>query len=487
MPYFHGAYAFIGDSVGADASAVAGLPVYVGPLPVHLTGRPTAPLINKPILLRNLAEAVREVGFVDCANDKWQFPLCEAIAAHFDNAVQNVGPIVVINTLDPATMRVTPPTTAQVALVGGRGIIADLACIPSTVAITDKVIGTDYTAEWNANRQVIEIRDLSGEITSPVTVTYSKVDPDLVTADVMIGQADDDAGIYTGLHAIKTVYQHTGIVPTMLAAPGYSDNPAVRLAMLEAADRVDGHWYVYVLTDIPTETAQTISAARSWRDANGYDSPYEAVHWPMARKGKRVFHNSTLSAVAYMQTDAANDGIPMASASNKPIDVEGYYIDGAPAPAFITTQLNALNREGIRTAAFHGGRWALWGPHTAAYRYDADTPPSETYDSSTRMIFYIANWFSVEYARDVDGPLSQNRADAIINEVRAWLDGLRAAGALVDADVAFTPGQTVGDMIYEGRFDFFSKVTPTPLVRAYVLTIAYDESALSASIGGETV
>jgi len=474
MPYLHGAYADIGAGVDRSADLVSGLPVYVGALPVHLAAAPPDGLVNRPVVLRDMAEARNRVGY----SDDWEkFSLCEALSAHFDNAIQNVGPIVVINVLDPDTMRKSAPVTKQVALVGGWGLIPDGLCILSTIDVDGKELGTDYAVAWNTARQAVEFRDLTGTLTSPVTVEYVQVDPEQVTADTVIGEAKPETGVYTGIRAMDTVYQLTGSVPTMLCAPGYSANPAVRLAMLGAADRADGHWYAHVLTDIPIQGVGTISAAIQWKTDNAYNSAAEVTHWPKAVKNGKKYHLSTLSVVAAMQTDATNNGVPMETPSNAPVDIDGYYIGGSEAN-YTSAQANLLNRNGIRTVAFTGGRWALWGPHTAAYVHGDDTPLSDTYDTSPRMLYYVANWFQVQYAKDIGMPINNNRADAVVNEVRAFLDGLRTLGALLHADVAFERIRVAGDVVTEGKFTFFSTVTPVPPVRAYVLTVAYNEGGL---------
>lgn len=471
--YQHGSYAELGKSVGRGADMVAGLPVYVGRLPVHLTGD-YAGKSNVPILIKNLAEAITMVGY----SDDWEaFDLCEAIGAHFDNATQNVGPIVVINALDPDTMRKSPNVTVQVPVIGGRGEIADALCILKTCAIVGKTYGTDYSVAWNTQRGCAVLQDLTGTMASPVEVTYAQVDPDALTDADIIGTANDEEGVRTGIQAVATVYQRTGTVPTMLCAPGWGHIPAVRTAMLGAAEAIDGHWYAQVLTDIPV-TEASISAAKAWRLEKGYTDHAEVVCWPMARKGDKKYHISTLSVVTAMQTDAANSGIPYETPSNKPVDITGYYIADGQEVNFTSTQANVLNAAGIRTVAYFAGRWALWGAHTAAYQHGGGAEARDTYDSNLRMLYYILGWFQVAYGAEVDKPMSRNRVDAIINEVRAYLDGLRSMGALLSADVTFDEAGSTGDLI-EGCFTFNSTATPTPPIRAVQLVLAYSEAGLS--------
>lgn len=481
MPgYLHGAYGQMASSLGQSADLVAGLPVYVGALPVHLTAE-DAGKTHVPLILQNMAEAQERVGY----SEDWEsFALCEALQAHFDNAIQNVGPICVINVLDPETMRAASDTSVEIPLVGGKGKVTDDKCILRTCAVAGKERGTDFTVTWNHQQQCVEFRDLTGTMTSPVTMTYRQADLAQVDDAAVIGEADAEAGHFSGLQALALVYQYTHAVPTMLLAPGFSEHPAVRTAMVGAAHAIDGHWYAQVLTDIPLSAA-TLSDARDWKESNGYNDVAEVVHWPQAKREGRTYHLSVLSAVAAMQTDALHDGVPMETPSNMPVDVDGYYIADGVDTRFTSLQANLLNEAGIRTLCFHGGRWALWGAHTAAYTGDDAVDPKEVYDVNLRMLYYLANWFQVEYGVEVDKAISRNRMDAILAQIQTFLDGLQAQGSLLYGTASFEETQRAGDLV-KGTFVFHSATTPTPPVRAVVLRVAYTSEGLTDYVtGGE--
>lgn len=470
--YLHGSYGVMGETIARRADVVAGLPVYVGVAPVHLLPKADWQ-VDRPIRCANWRDGVAKCGY----SEDWEkFSLCEALDAHFNNAIQNIGPVCLINVLDPETMRASAQTQAQLPFAGGRGEIRDDLCIVDSIEIASKQVGVDYTAAWNEAKQAIEIRDLTGAMTGPVEVTYTRVDVSQVTEAAIIGTRDEEEGVYTGLRALPLVYQQGGIVPTMLAAPGWSDKPAVRLAMIAEAYQVDDHWFVHVLTDIPVSAA-TITEAKEWKQTHGYDSASEVAHWPMARKGDKLYHGSTLSVVAAMMKDAANGGVPKESPSNTELDITGYYIAADKQTNFTTRQANLLNAEGIRTFAFFGGRWALWGPHTAAFQHEGGASARDTYDNHIRMLYYIANQFEVTYGAEVDRAVSRSRIEAIVSEVRADLDALRADESLFAGDVQYEELESVGDLV-KAQFTFGAGVTPIPPMRALTLRVAYDENGL---------
>ena len=70
--------------------------VYIGTAPVNQV-EGGAKLVNRPVLIKNIADARRMLGY----SDDWaKYTLCEAMRAHFEK--NGVGPLVFISVLDPA-------------------------------------------------------------------------------------------------------------------------------------------------------------------------------------------------------------------------------------------------------------------------------------------------------------------------------------------------------------------------------------------------
>ena len=98
--YKHGAYADLKDSTAGSAVQSGSVAVYTGIAPINLVRNyKEKNLVNYPIKLTNFSSSKQKIGY----SDNWeQFTLCEPVAAHFDNRLGNIGPIYVINVLDPA-------------------------------------------------------------------------------------------------------------------------------------------------------------------------------------------------------------------------------------------------------------------------------------------------------------------------------------------------------------------------------------------------
>ena len=276
MAYKHGTYGELTASKVKGSTSTDTVVVYVGTAPINLIrGYDAAGLANRPIKISNMIDAQSKVGY----SEDWNaFSLCEAFAEHYDNTVGNVGPIYIINTLDPSVHRKEAETTISVAFNAGRGEFASDKIILDTIAIAEKVEGVDFEISYNYNsgKVVITSLDDTDRLSGDVTITYHEVDPSKVAAADIIGQKSAD-GVYSGLAALSLLYQKENVVANIVAAPGWSHIPEVYTAMIGAASKINGHWDAFVVADIPlTDDAEaentavdTIEKALAWKTKHG--------------------------------------------------------------------------------------------------------------------------------------------------------------------------------------------------------------------------
>ena len=117
MAYRHGVYVNeMESSQVAPASATAGLQVVVGTAPVHLLEDPEA-AVNTPLLVQSLTEATQAVGY---SADWVKYTICDAVNASF--TMMGVGPLVLINVLDPKKHTTEMPET-QVTVKDGQATV----------------------------------------------------------------------------------------------------------------------------------------------------------------------------------------------------------------------------------------------------------------------------------------------------------------------------------------------------------------------------
>ena len=124
-----------------------------------------------------------------------------------------------------------------------------------------------------------------------------------------------------------------------------------------------------------------------------------------------------------------------------------------------------LNKKGIASAAFVGGRWAIWGAHSAAYsESNADTV--NVAETNRMMLYYVSNDFQSRRGFDVDEPMTLNDLTSIASEEQARLDALIGIGALIYGTVNFAASSVALTDIMNGDYVFEFNVTTTPLAKS---------------------
>jgi phage tail sheath protein FI len=481
LPYKHGVSANIIPSQAAfPPSGVGTLPVYVGTAPINTLANPEAAL-NKVLLVNSLTEAKLAVGY----SDDWAtFTLCEAIDAHFNNPLGNMGPIVLINVFDPAID--TKAGTANVAFVDKIGYIDNEKVLLDSVAIDTKILGTDYKVEYVVvdGKNQVKVTDLTVPgLASPAAVTFDEMDITTIVATDIIGTVDVD-GVRTGLQVVDFVYQDTGLIPTILAAPGWSEDPLVYTGLVSKCQAINSHWDAVCVVDIDSSStgAITVAEAKTWKTTNGYISKLSKVFWPMSKFATKLYHMSTLAVVMMMQTDFENDNIPNASPSNRQILATGAALADGTEIKFDEVQANDLNSVGITTIAFLGGLWRLWGPHMGNYTYasEASIKPEDLFDCTVRMQGYLKNTFQANYLVNVDQPFNRRQIDQILDSAQLWLNSLVSSEVLLLGGIGFISQSNPIDQLAVGNFKFNVNYTSVPPGKSTEFEIQYDPTGLAA-------
>ena len=484
--YKHGTYGELAASVGQVTTQSGTVAFYVGTAPVNLI-RGYAGSVNAPIKLANMTDVRRHFGYTENWND---FTLCEAFYMHFNNpAGANVGPIVVVNVLDPKTHAKADETTATLTFAKGRATIISDTIILDTLVLDSKVEGTDYTVTYDYEKGHVVINSIGEPITGNVQATYSEVDASMVTATEIIGEATDE-GIYTGFGCIGLVYQELGLIPNIIGAPKWSSAKAVYDAMVTASTKINGHWDAFIAADIPVLDGSTkvdnLAAAIAWKETNGYDDEICKTLWPMGvlPSGKPV-HASTLYIYRQMLVDATHSGIPMETASNKAVPiVKQYFGEDSTNRGFDQQRANELNANGITTIAYWGGQWVLWGPHTGAFKHGETVDNRSVFDVSIRMMMYVSNSFQRDHALVIDQPMTRAMADTIKNREQEKADALAAIGALIGTPkVDFLESDNSAGQMVQGDFVWVNKSTPTPPFKSGTLKVSYTTEGFDSFFG----
>lgn len=496
--YLYGAYGHIGETVAQSAVQAGTTPVYIGTAPVNLVrGFADAGVINEPIKLSNMIDAQRKLGY---AADWGTFTLCEVMNAHFNNTLGNIGPIYVINVLDPSAgkHRKATETTKQLSFTGGLAEFASSTIILDTLTIAksdggDYAEGTDYAVDYNFTKGTVIITSLIADspLTGTLTASFYEVDDSAIEDDDIIGGVTA-GGEYSGLSSIALLYPEQFAVCNLIAAPGWSQSPAVYNAMLTASQKINAHWDAFVVADLPlvdssAQAVDTITKAIAWKKNNAFTGERSKVYWPQGVDNLgNIYHLSTMAVVELMRADFSHNSVPMETCGNKAIPIiKQYFGANATNRGFSQQEGKELTQNGISTAVAWGGEWVLWGDHTAAYAYGADVDPRAIFDVSMRMLMHITNDFQREWSPRIDGPMTRALKDEIINREQEKLDGYVSMGALLgEQQIVFLESENSTTDIMNGDFRWDIAVTPTPPLKSASVYVAYTDAGFSVYYEG---
>lgn len=478
--YNYGTIGRLAETVVKSAMQTATAPVYVGTAPVNLVrGYKESGAINVPAKVSNMSDAQRKLGF----SSNWVgFTLCEVMAAHFDNPLGNIGPVYMINVLDPDIHKKSADTTRSLNFSGGRSEFKSDTIILDTLKLAEKMEGVDFRIDYNFAKSTVIITsvDSSAPLTGTVVASFREVDPDAVEADDIIGMSSPGSGEYSGLGAINLIFPELNIVANLLGAPGWSEIPEVYEAMMATAKKINGHWDAFVVADLPlvdgSSKIETIAQAEAWKKRNAYTQENSKVCWPQViDKAGRIFHLSTFVIVEFMRIDSTHSSVPMETCGNKQIPViRQYFGAGSTNKGFDQQTANQLTQKGITSAVAWAGRWVLWGDHTAAYSFGSDMDPRAIFDVSMRMLSHITNSFQREHAATIDKPMTRALKDSILNREQEKLDTLVSMGALVgDPRVLFLESENSTEAMMTGDFRWDIPTTPTPPIKSAAVYVAY--------------
>ena len=259
--------------------------------------------------------------------------------------------------------------------------------------------------------------------------------------------------------------------------------------MATVSKKINTHWDAYMFVDIPlidNSTAITLDTAATWKATNNYNRDNESVYFPMAEgTDGNKYHLSVLAAANFQKLLLEQDGIPYRSASNTECAIiKNLYLGENVTGKVIDDSIinEKLNKNGINSAAFVGGRWAIWGAHGADYSFNSvSSAPSyiSVFETNKLMLYYISNDFQVRRMIDVDQPITPNDLKTIVSEEQTRLDALVNIGALTYGVVSENAERLTGSDVVNGDFSFTFNVTATPLAKSLTAVVNWTDEGFT--------
>lgn len=473
MAYKHGIYTGeVPTSLVPMTQIDSGLIIAFGTAPVHLATEPAE--VNTPILCYTYKEAVKQLGY----SDDWEkYTLCEVMKSQF--ALFHMAPVVFVNVLDPAKHK-TAVTKSECDLDDGTAIISEPVLLDGIKAYAaadagaELVADTDYTVAHNDEGKLVVTALEGGALASAtkVYVSYTKLNPDTVTASDIVGGIDIVTNKAEGLELVDEVYPRFGLVPGIIIAPGWSHDVNVSAVMKAKEHNICGHFNAISVCDIPADTVKSYTNASQWKNQNiGADKDCISC-WPLLKLGDAVYHLSTQLASVMNYTDSQHDDIPYYSPSNKPLQANAAVLADGTEVYMNTAQAAYLNGQGIVTAINFIGGWKSWGNRTTVYPSNTDV--KDAFIPLRRMFNWVGNTLITTFWSKIDDPTNKRLISTIVDSANIWLNGLTAKGALLGGRVEFREDENTTTDLMDGIVYFHVYMTPPSPAREIHFVQEYD-------------
>lgn len=456
-----------------------GVQVVTGTAPVNLVENGA---VNQPVKVSSFDEAKAALGY----SDDWEsYTLCQSMKACFE--IFKVYPVIFINVLDPQRHKKDVEAgdhevaNHQAVLETGvlKGSVTVKASAQAEAALEDK----DYILSFAEDGRLLITLLSSGILykSSTVNVSYTRLDPQAVTEEDIIGARDMETWEETGLEAIRQVYPRYGITPALLLAPGWSHRPNVGAALMGKCEGLNGVFRCECILDMAAENRK-YTECRAWNEAAGYTAPHAFVLWPMALyEGKRMYFSAVYGAMASYYT-AVNGDVPYVYPSNKLLGIQGAVLEDGGEVVLDQLQAAELNGDGIVTLLNDGG-WKAWGNNTGAYPGTED--PKDRFIGCRKMFSFAANYFITQFKSRLDESMNRNTIDDIVNGFNIWGNSLKSQGQCAGLRMAYLREENTGEDLANGHVKLRIYLAPYTPLEAIEAVAEFDMETLRNAVAGE--
>lgn len=464
-------------------SGKSSVQVVIGTAPVNMAEDPAA-VVNTPIMANSAAEAMAALGY---SNDmeKGKYTLCQTMYA--TNNIYQVSPVVYINVLDPAKHKKSLeesqyPVSQMQAIIPEEGVLINGLTVKNTDGSTPLTLNTDYTAAFNSDGHLVLtlIEGGAGDSAESLTVSGEQIDPSAVTSADIVGAYDPMTGSETGAEVIRQVFPKLGIVPGLLLAPGWSQDPEVGIALSAKAANINGVFKAMALLDLDTEKAKKYTDTKKVKEDSGFTSPFCYPLWPCDKVGDLILAKSAVVGALVSYVDASNDDVPSNSPSNTLLGVTGQCLADGTEVTLDQDQGSTVNEYGVTTAINMNG-WKLWGNYTGAY--PASTDAKDIWFPVRRMFNWQGNTFIQTYFSKVDDPMNTVLIESVVDS-----ENIRCAAYAPDkwagAEIEYRSDDNPTTDILAGKMTFRQRIAPYTPAQEIENILSYDTAMLASAITG---
>ena len=307
-----------------------------------------------------------------------------------------------------------------------------------------------------------------------------QIDPSAVTSADIVGAYDPMTGSETGAEVIRQVFPKLGIVPGLLLAPGWSQDPEVGIALSAKAANINGVFKAMALLDLDTEKAKKYTDTKKVKEDSGFTSPFCYPLWPCDKVGDLILAKSATVGALVSYVDASNDDVPSNSPSNTLLGVTGQCLADGTEVTLDQDQASTVNEYGVTTAINMNG-WKLWGNYTGAYPSSNDA--KDIWFPVRRMFNWQGNTFIQTYFSKVDDPMNTVLVESVVDS-----ENIRCAAYAPEkwagAEIEYRSDDNPTTDILAGKMTFRQRIAPYTPAQEIENILSYDTAMLASAITG---
>lgn len=489
MAFYHGVkVSEVPTSILPPVDVAAGIPFIVGTAP---QGK-----VNEPVLCATYADLVAEFGFVPAELDaesglkKFAFSISEFAQSQF--GLFGVGPVIVVNVLDPAEHK-AETTTKSVTLdaktgsftVKETGILLDsVSIVPSSGSAYVK--GTDYEVAFNDDAHLV-ITSLKGDngvfkcaVGEALTFNAEKADPTKVTKEDVVGGVDAQ-GNKSGFELVDECFPRFRLVPGILLAPGFSSNATVAAIMAAKCANINELFSCVCLVDIPTDTVTNYSQVPAWKNENNVVDSLQYALWPMIKLDDTLYHASTQVAGLIGKVDGEHDDVPYKSPSNENVQATATVLADGTEVFIDKVKADYLNGQGIATFMNFMNGWVLWGNRTACFPGNTDV--KDNFLCIRRMFNWVGNTLIQTFWQKVDDPTNLRLVQTVVESCNVMMNGWAARQYILGGRVVLLDSENPKTDLMNGKIRFHVYITPPSAAEELEFIMEYDPQYVETLFG----
>lgn len=467
-------------------TSAANVTVVIGTAPVNMCSDPYK-AANVPMAAYSKLDAISKVGW---SEDFGNYTIMQSVYAAFN--VFAVAPLVMINVLDPNNERHITAVIAESYGVANKKVV-----IPVEGILLDKIEvsgeesgklteGEDYVASFAEDGTVIIGFTDSGaeKAGTSVNVAYTKLNPQGVTYEDIIGGYSVSTREKKGMEIIGDIFPKLSIVPGTLIAPGFSNIPEVNTALTVKSQLIYSLFSCKVISDIDSSSsgADTLDKVKEWKNKNGYSNRRTFATWPKVNVDGHHYYFSAQLAACLQRITADNNGVPSESCDNKALKISGLVLEDGTEITFDMDEANDyINANGVITAINIDG-FLVWGNNTSVYPQSTDVV--DRWVTSVMMFDYIENNFKRSFFSKVSNKTSYREIEDVVLSENLTLNGLKGSDDIAGGEISFSMDDNPINQILGGKIRFHERLATYPPMEDIENEFEFDPTILQAALEG---